>query len=500
VTATAARTRWPVAYRVALIAVVVAQIITVSSGFFLTRLWEDEAYNLTVALNLISGQGYSSDGILAGGHPALYDVRISTGPVVLLPVAAVLAAGVDPVIGARAVMAVFYIGTLVAIFFTARRFAGRWGAVAALAATLGLDAARFVSPLQGPTDVLGEWPVVGFTVLALFLLRSRPAVAGLMLGLALQCKALAVLSVPAIVLVLIASTSGSMLGRLAAVVRFGLGVIVPTAVFEIVKLAVLGMPDYISSTRDLYYFLKSGGQSGIVVAPLEKVTTALGSYFAPPVLVAVVLLVAVAAIIAAAVSRGATAAKPFPAPQRVVGRHWLTAAAGGILVTWMGWWSLSTSDPLWIRHPAPGLLVSVPLLTAVAVRSAGELWERSGWRRSLGAIALGGVALVAVIQLVARPLEAVTPQFETLAQQREAARVLSGYPGETVQGQWGAFVSVGVLAGKRPVLSVDAAPAGTQMIEAFDQSANGRAIQRSEEERRCARDTQRLPRYILCVH
>ena len=88
---------------VAVAAAVVANVLVLVPAFTTVRLWEDEAFNLTVPLNLLRGLGYASDGTLSGSELAPFDVRISTGPVVLLPIAGVLALGIDPVVAGRLV-------------------------------------------------------------------------------------------------------------------------------------------------------------------------------------------------------------------------------------------------------------------------------------------------------------------------------------------------------------------------------------------------------------
>ncbi|MET0932244.1 MAG: hypothetical protein ABWX56_00910, partial [Mycetocola sp.] len=112
--------------------VLVAQLWVILPGFTVMRLWEDEAFNLTVPINLLDGLGYTSDGTLSGSRLAPFDPRISTGPVVLLPVAAVLALGVDPVVGGRAVVLVFYAALLVGLWLLGRRIGGRWAGLAAI--------------------------------------------------------------------------------------------------------------------------------------------------------------------------------------------------------------------------------------------------------------------------------------------------------------------------------------------------------------------------------
>jgi hypothetical protein len=99
----ARRVLFDVAWWVVAVALVVANLAVIVPGIASVRLWEDEAFNLSVPLNLARGLGYTSDGTLSGSELAPFDVRISTGPVMLLPIAGLIAMGVDPVFAGRAI-------------------------------------------------------------------------------------------------------------------------------------------------------------------------------------------------------------------------------------------------------------------------------------------------------------------------------------------------------------------------------------------------------------
>lgn len=113
------------------------------------RFWEDEAFNLTVPRNLLAGLGYASDGALSGSTITPFDPRISTGPVVLLPVAATLATGMDPVLAARLVPLAFWVLLLAGLGVLGWRIAGRWAALVAMTVPLAFTASAGVSPSRG---------------------------------------------------------------------------------------------------------------------------------------------------------------------------------------------------------------------------------------------------------------------------------------------------------------------------------------------------------------
>ena len=155
-----------------------------------TTLWEDEAFNLTVPLNLIAGLGYTSDGTLSGSTLTPFDARISTGPVVLLPIAAVLAMGVDLVVGARLIPAAFYLALLVGGLDARtphRRTLG--GPARGHGAARVRRRAHLRRPSRASTDILGEMPAAALLAWALVVAAaSRPWLAGLLLGLAIQSE------------------------------------------------------------------------------------------------------------------------------------------------------------------------------------------------------------------------------------------------------------------------------------------------------------------------
>src|SRR5690606_33137444 len=141
---------------------------------FVLRLWEDEAFNLTVPINLLAGLGYTSDGTLSGSELTPFDERISTGPVVLLPVAAVIGMGADPVIGGRSIALLFWIALIAGTFILGKGAAGRWGGLVGAAVPLALNLNQLPSPVQGPTDILGEVPSAALIVWAIVAARRRP--------------------------------------------------------------------------------------------------------------------------------------------------------------------------------------------------------------------------------------------------------------------------------------------------------------------------------------
>ncbi|MFE5672308.1 glycosyltransferase 87 family protein [Agromyces sp. NPDC056523] len=452
-----------VAWWVALVALVAANLAVLIPGIATVRLWEDEAFNLSVPLNLVRGLGYASDGTLSGSELAPFDVRISTGPVMLLPIAGLIGIGVDPVFAGRGVATAGYLGLLVALALVGRRLGGRWAAVVAVAVPLAFETAAMPSPIQTPVDVLGEVTAAAFLVAALLFVHRRPWLAGLMLGLAIQVKFIALLAVPAFTIAVLLDGTGPILRRARSnvpkVLWAALAAAAPTVLFEVSKLLSLGAAGYVQNVREFGWFLRSGGQRGYAVPPLDKLGTLLESWNLPVVVAAVVAALVVAggtAVLVVALRRIARSpevletsggSRTDPAEFRAM----LLAAALG-LATYLAWWLVSRHTPAWVRHPAPAVLAFVPVLVAAIVPAARIAWSAAAarwWRAAIAGVAAVGIVALAwsIAGRVGAVGDHVYPPGETLSAQREAARDIAELGYDHVAVVWGPGVSIGVLAG-----------------------------------------------------
>jgi hypothetical protein len=435
--------------------------------FFTTRLWEDEAFNLAVPLNLLAGHGYSSSGLLSTGTLAPFDVRISTGPVVLLPVAAVLSTGIDPDIGGRMVSLVFYAGLLVALWLLGRMIAGRWGGVIAIAVPLALNTNQLPSPLQGPADILGEIPAAGLIAWSVLCARRRPWLAGLFLGLAIQTKFIALLAAPALLVYLWLMVAGEpWRQRFKRCVLFTAWAAAPTVLYWLAVLISLGPAGFVQNVHQFLWFLKTGGQ--IYAVPYDQKLSALAnSWFvetwAVALVIAAVIVIGVLAILALRRTgwRGASGdeavldagARPSA---RIVALLLVTAVIN--LLAWVGWWTLSRGTPTWIRYPATGLMVSIPMLAAGAVLGVRLVWmrarasERARWvERGLAGLAALSCAVMVVstgVSVQRHAVAAESPDYgETLPQQRDVARQLASLGDEKFATAWGSQLGAILLSG-----------------------------------------------------
>lgn len=484
-----------VVFWILLALLIVANAIVMWHSLTMLRFWEDEAFNLTVPRNLLAGLGYTSDGTLSGSTLTPFDPRISTGPTVLLPVAGVLALGADPVIGARLVPLAYWVLLLAGLGVLGRRLAGRFGALIAVALPLAFNTAGSVSPIQGPADLLGEIAAAALIVWALVALPRRAWLAGLLLGLAVQAKLIALLALPAFAVALLLLTPvGPIRRRLLSALRRAILPLVlvaaPTVLMELIALVSLSIDGYILHVRELGGFVLSGGQRIAPTTVPQKLDTLAGAWFVPWWLVALAVVLAAVTVLWAA------------GPLR---RWWdrdpqlLTLGFGSAagLLAFVGWWAQAAQLPLWVRHPAVGVFAFAPILAAIAVRAVASLWRRPGTRGARVRVPARMLAIATTIALAAvvaggavgdTVRAAQPPTAETLSQQRAAVAPLADWVRhhdvEWLAAQpWGGPVSSVVLTGahvglfdapamrRTPILTYGACATGSPLV-----SANGIVI------------------------
>ncbi|MCK8466925.1 hypothetical protein M0722_06950 [Microbacterium sp. KSW4-16] len=438
-----------IVFWVAAAALLIGHVIVAWHSLVVWPFWEDEAFNLTVPRNLLDGLGYSSDGALSGSTMTPFDPRISTGPVVLLPVAALLATGIDPVLASRLVPLGFWIVLLLGLAVLGRRIGGRWAALLAVAVPLAFTADAGISPIQGPADLLGEIPAAALIVWALLVLPRRAWLAGLFIGLAIQTKLIAILVLPAFAVALWVLSDGAGWARVRETLRRSwlplLLVAVPTLLVELAALVSLGFSGYVKHLRDLAYFIRSGGQDDAATTVLQKLDTLAGSWSVPPALAVLGALLAVALAVVGIVRRWRTATET----ERVVIAYALTALVGAL--AFIGWWATASRLPLWVRHPAPAVYAFFPVITAVAVWSVARL-PRRGVLRIFGVVAASLLAAVVAGGAAVHVASSFEPRALTLERQRAAVVPLTAWVTDNdvewlAADPWGAAVPPIVLTG-----------------------------------------------------
>lgn len=452
-------------------ALLIGHVLVAWQSLTVWRFWEDEAFNLTVPRNLLAGLGYASDGALSGSMLTLFDARISTGPVVLLPVAAALATGIDPVLAARLVPLAYWMLLLAGLWTLGRRIAGRWAALVAVAVPLAFTTSAGVSPIQGPADLLGEIPAAALVVWALVVLPRRAWLAGLLVGLAVQAKLIVLLALPAFAVALFLLAPDSGWARVGAWLRRSwiplAFVALPTFLFELSALLSFGFDAFIAHVRSLGGFILHGGQAGASSTVTQKIVTLAGSWSLPvwaAIAVSVMSLVLIVGGLwrargelrvseasgvsgSSGVSSSSGVSEASRSTDVVV---YVSAAAVGALA-FVGWWMNASHLPLWVRHPSAGIFAFFPILAACAVWGAQRML-RSRPLRLVSVVAASVVALGVGSGAALHGVAATQPPWLTLETQRAAVVPLQDWVEandvEWLAAQpWGAAVAPIVLTG-----------------------------------------------------
>ena len=427
------------------------------------RFWEDEAFNLTVPLNLLAGLGYSSDGALSGSTITPFDARISTGPAVLLPVAGMLLLGGDPVISARLVPVAFWLLLIAGLAVLGTRVGGRWAALLGAAAPLAFNGLGSISPIQGPADLLGEIPAAALLVWALIAVRRRPWLAGLLVGLAVQAKLIALLALPAFAVLIWARSPGRGWARIGQTfVRGWLPLVmvgVPTLLFELWALISLGPSGFVDHLRQMKSFLLSGGQRDQATTVSQKLETLTGAWFVPGWAAWLTVVIVGALVVAGLIEvrrRGHLRRRSFALA--------LTAAVGAL--AFVAWWATAAHTPLWVRHPAVGVLAFFPALVIVACWGAREMasqriarvdsestgGEPVNARRIAGGVLAAALSASLAWSIAGHVQQTFAPRSETLATQQAEVAIIADWVDETgtewlAASPWGAAVAPIVMSG-----------------------------------------------------
>ncbi|OJX62621.1 MAG: hypothetical protein BGO95_07825 [Micrococcales bacterium 73-13] len=392
--------------RIALVAVAVlgaAHLTAYFLSLFLSPIGFDEAFILQAPLNLVAGDGYSTEDWLGGGANIAFDATVTTGPVLGAPIALSFWLFGVSVTAARIVTLPFFLLLLACLVVLGRRAAGWWGAAAALGALLLLDGrADFPrSVLYGTSDALGEVAAASLVALGLVLLPRRRMLAGLAVGFAVLAKFIAAIAVPALVVALLLIPAvrgrrwGRRIGEAAAFVGFAA---IPSVAWELVKLLSLGSSGYLVALRSNAVFVfhsGSGADGSNSLGPLARTGLLFQAWHLPTAIAVVLGLLVVALAIVAVWGRR-------PGVD--------TAAVGVLLALFAAWWILVSSSQF-IRHGFPVLMVGVPVLAALAVAGLRRLADRGlAWRiPAVGAgVVAAGLAVyggaVAVVQATQSPL------------------------------------------------------------------------------------------------
>lgn len=423
--------------------------VLISLGYhsLATPLGYDEAYNLQVVDNLIKGKGYASYGAIRGEGPWVFDPHVTTGPVILVPLAVSWWITGGSLLTIRMVMLLFSSTYILAIL----NFVG------ITREKLAISAVAVASPLIvvfSPERVLGEVPAAAAIIWAAYgVSKNKPLIAGLAVGLAVQIKLAYGLAGAAVLLSwLVVMISAKNTHWFRNVLVAGAAAAVPTICFEFYRFISLGsINNYADSLGELRVFLV-GEKIGNWLDPNAIGTKIVGLYqsIVFPGWIAVALAAVVLWIAVVIVALSSRAQLPDDAdPQRTgikeslinysIAAH-VGLTTGGLLMLW-GWFTQSSQ--LASRQGLPALLLFLPTLATVCacVITSGNLFTTltSSWRWILRAMA--GVGLACLI--VALILKGVyifrdTSGVSGLEEQRRVAELIrkSGATSIAVDGWW----------------------------------------------------------------
>src|SRR5690606_1611077 len=308
-----------------------------------------------------------------------------------------------------------------------------------------------VSPIQGPTDLLGEIPAAALLVWALVVLPRRAWLAGLLVGLAVQAKLIALLALPGFAVALWVLAPGQGWSRIMQTLkRSWLPLVlaaVPSLLVEVAALLSMGPAKFVEHLRGLAHFVRGGGQHVQPTTVPQKLEVLAGAWFLPSwvaIATAVICLLLVVGGLLAIRGRATEA-----------DRHAVMLIAGSAVgaLAFVGWWSTAAHTPLWVRHPAPGVLAFFPVLVIGAVWGTSALIARGGLRRrALAAVLVALLSGSLAWSVVGHVQQTALPRSETLATQRVAVAPIAEWVRETgttwlAADPWGAAVAPIVLTG-----------------------------------------------------
>ena len=344
----------------------------------------DEAYNLQVVDSLAHGRGYASSGALLGKGSWPFDPYITTGPVILAPLAAVWALTGGSLFAVRVFMATFFFLYLAALLAIAgetrdRAVSGALAVAAALCVTLlqvGMATRLGVIGTVGEevAGAIGDLPATAFLAWAVFFaMRDRIFWGALCIGLAIQTKV--VFAAPGLVILAFALMKRAIFGanfRRDEIARAILTAAAPSLLFEFYRFLALGGAAYLASLREFRAFVHfqnvNAGGSWLDPSILGVKIARLYGLMPTPAWLALALLGSAILVLASLEPDGARAETAdaggaSPAPGVNLSLASMSLAAFALLAGW-----ITQSAQLSERQGLPFLLLAAP---AIALQSRG---------------------------------------------------------------------------------------------------------------------------------
>jgi hypothetical protein len=422
------------------------------------RIGYDEAYNLQVATNIGRGWGYSTDFSVWGlaGTPYPFDPMISTGPLLLLPVAGVTALGGPSLLAIRIVPFAIYLILILVVMLVARRA----GCGTKTASLVGLAAcsvswrADLPEGMVGPADVLGEGLALLLLLVSIIALDDRRWWwSALFAGLAVMTKVLVLLTFPALLIAWMAA-GDRLKWSWAKLVGWSAIAAAPTGLWWICQWLILGRAE--AGERALAYIRIVVGGSGLPVLvgelePRAPLLTLIDVWAWKP-LPGILLLSSICAGVILLRAR-----------RRLAFLEIALIGAGLTVVVW--WFTLASGG--YSRHLILGsflLTIGASVLTARGFRTK--------WRASKGAAAMT-VAGIAAITLAASSWTAVAKSREdpggpSLVEQRAVAEAVERSGANSILGRkWWMAAEIGWLS-RIPMRPLHAESHGTAVLLRWD--------------------------------
>jgi hypothetical protein len=236
----------------------------------------DDSWFAVAAKNIATGVGYLKplDDSMGVPYSTRFNPPFGMGPTLIVPCAAIMrVVGVNEVVpGLSAIL--LWASLLTALFVRMGRQTTNPGFPLAVAIFCFACLIVFAAHFEQLYAFLGEIPVAAFSLLALWIVAVEKLsgkslfLSGILIGLSLQTKPIAALTVPAFLVVLALRLKGAGLTRRALFGRAALAsaaCFLPTAAFETIKLQRLGLRNYADYTwHFLGRLVSQGAQWGFL--------------------------------------------------------------------------------------------------------------------------------------------------------------------------------------------------------------------------------------------